>query len=171
MQREQKALLETVRAEFRALPTLPPKRKNEGEELSRQRRKREEMQSLLEQIEARINVEGGARTRYASPSSLKTDPIAQAYHDRLVKKIEDLGTQSFPKQDGKPVFGKVTLILSLDARGNISDIKVAESASPFLASYSQKLVRDLAPFEPFPPDMARSTGLLETTLPFDFKRN
>lgn len=170
MRREQRALLEKVRAEFAALPALPSKRENESGELSRQRKKREEMQRLLKQVEARIDAEGGAtRTHYASPSSLRADPVVQAYHDRLIKKIEERGTMSFPMQDGKSVYGKVTLILSLDALGRVFDIEVADSTSPFLASHSQKLVRDLAPFEPFPSEMARSTDLLVTRLPFNFK--
>ncbi|CAN7719542.1 hypothetical protein [Variovorax paradoxus] len=39
MRKEQKALLEKVRAEFAALPALPSKRENESGELSRQRKK------------------------------------------------------------------------------------------------------------------------------------
>ncbi len=172
MQREQKALLEKVRADLAALPTLPSERKNESRKLSEERRKREEMQRLLEQIEARIDVEGRApRTHYASPSWLRTAPVAQAYHDRLIKKIEERGTMTFPMQDGKSVYGKVTLILSLDAQGNVSDIEVAEATSPFLASHLQKLIRDMAPFEPFPSEMASSTDLLVTRLPFAFRNN
>lgn len=166
---EMNALLEEVRAKLKSLPILPPERKGESREVRRQRQQREELQALFKEIEARIDRDP-LHTRYESAGSLK-NPVADAYVDRLKKKIEVHGSQNFPTRAGKSVYGRVTLFMHLDPSGQIADLGVVESTSSFLASYAQKLVRDVAPFEAFPPEIAGSADILVMPLNFNFSND
>ena len=75
---------------------------------------------MLAEIEKRIN-EGNARPkkRYISPATRKEEYAV--YYDELRRKIEQKGTTNFPQQDGKKLYGELTMVLTVNANGQVLD--------------------------------------------------
>ena len=117
------------------------------------KRKEDELRSLSRELERRL----GSGTRYVShvtPEQSLNDYVA-AY----VQRAEALGTKKFPKRDGKPVYGRVALMLTVDKNGHVEKSEEMETSDTFLSTYSQKLLREL-PSSPFPRDFPPGTRRL-----------
>lgn len=101
------------------------------------------------------------------------------YFDNVRRRIEKIGTLNFPQKNGKPLYGKVTISISIYQDGTIYEadgdkgITVERSSgNPALDQAARRIVRRAAPFGAFAKNM-RSVGKddvwVMTTL-FDFTR-
>jgi protein TonB len=120
--------------------------------------RREELKRRFAEIERRM----GSRKLYLPPSARMTEEMLQ-YHSRMTRKIEECGTRNFPKQNGKSVYGKGILAVTLDRSGKALGIEIVEtSGKKFLDSHMSRVVRSSAPFGPLP-----SRVLAERERPFE----
>ena len=126
------------------------------------------MHKALTEIERRIQEENARpRTRYLGPS---TREVAYAeYYDRLRQQIEALGTRHFPTLNGRPLYGALTLILTVDALGRMTSIEMVQgSGNPELDRRARAIANGAAPFGEFTPEMKRQADQLAWVIRFTF---
>lgn len=133
MEREQRQLLRTVKKQLEELKDSP---------------RREELKQLAAEIEARMKSE--PRILYLSPNSNMTTEM-QAYHKRVIRRMEDCGTRNFPKRDGKSVYGKGMAAVTLDQSGRATKTEILESSGErILDVHFGKVVQASSPFGVLP---------------------
>lgn len=101
------------------------------------------------------------------------------YYDSVRRKIEKFGTLNFPQKDGKPLYGKVTISISVFQDGSLYRADGGDgitidrhSGNPALDEAAKRIIRLSAPFGAFPQNM-RSSGKDDVwvmTALFDFTR-
>jgi protein TonB len=138
----------------------------------------EEIQRMAAEVNKRIEDENKRpKKTFISPS---TREVGYAmYFDSVRRRIEKIGTLNFPQKDGKPLYGKVTISISIFQDGSIyqadgdSGITVDRSSgNPALDQAARRIVRRSAPFGAFANNM-RSAGKDDVwvmTTRFDFTR-
>jgi protein TonB len=88
-----------------------------------------------------------------------TDDVSAAIYTKLVsKKIEDVGTCSFPKKNGKKLYGKLLVSIPISEDGSIytknGGIRVEKSSgNKDLDNFAIKTVSQVAPFDPIPEEL------------------
>jgi hypothetical protein len=116
------------------------------------KRKEGELRSLSRELERRL----GSGTRYVS--HVTPEQSLKDYVAAYVQQAEALG-KKFPKRDGKPVYGRVALMLTVDKNGHVEKSEEMETSDTFLSTYFQKLLKEL-PSSPFPRDFPPGTRRL-----------
>lgn len=153
LQAEQRRLLQEIRAEIARLPVLPSPSSDEPEERSAHRSRREQLLTLLKEIESRINADSKIRAIYVTKGN---QPAAvDSYSERLRERIEAAGTARFPSADGQALYGRAVLLFSVNKDGTLGYVEVIESSSKELADHATALIQELSPFEPFPKEVAK----------------
>jgi outer membrane biosynthesis protein TonB len=165
---QQRKLLREAKAEYDRLPPLPPYSQNEPQEIRDQRKRRSDMLEGLMEIEGRLNEVSNVRTVFLSERSRSAS--LREYYQRISERIEQHGTKNFPKHGDESLYGRVHLLVTLRADGRIAKIDVIESTSRVLSAHSVKLLRELEPFERFPPDVARVADRVVIGSPFIFTK-
>lgn len=113
------------------------------EESSRKR----ELQRHLAEIERRTQ---GASNLYVSPASQMT-PEMKIFFEGTMRRLEDCGTRHFPSRDGKKLYGKGVLGLTVARSGALEQVEIMESSkNRLLDKHMLKVVRASAPFGPPP---------------------
>ena len=131
--------------------------------------RREELRRLLAEIDRRTT---DSRKLYLAPSARMTEEM-KTYHARLIRKIEDCGTRNFPKENGKSIYGKGLMAVTLDRAGRAVETEILESSGrKALNSHMARIVRASSPFGPIP-KRVRAEGegpfeLLVVLTRFDF---
>ena len=96
------------------------------------------------------------RTKYITPS---TREVGYAnYYKTLQKRVEDIGTLNFPQQNGRKIYGELTVYIPVFQDGTIyqkdGGARVERSSgNPALDNAALAIVRRAAPFGRFPPNM------------------
>lgn len=126
------------------------------------------VQKALAEIERRINDENARpRTRYLGPSTREV--VYAEYHDRLRRQIEALGTRQFPTRHGRPLYGALTLILTVDARGRVAALELVQSSGlPDLDRAARAIANGAAPYGEFTADMRQQADQLAWVMRFTF---
>src|SRR5688572_21665486 len=149
MQEEQQQLLAQIRREIALLPPPDPSREaGTPEEKAREERRRQLLQ-LLAEIEKRVNDENARpKKRYISPATREADYAI--YYDGLRRRIEERGTRDFPEQNGKKVYGELTMNITVDATGRVVEADIVRpSSSRLLDRRAIAIVRAASPFGNF----------------------
>jgi protein TonB len=171
MQEEQQQLLAQIRREIALLPPPDPS-KDTGtpEEKAREERRRQLLQ-LLAEIEKRVNDENARpKKRYISPATREADYAI--YYDGLRRKIEERGTRDFPEQNGKKLYGELTMNITVDANGRVVEADIVRaSSSRVLDRRAIAIVRAASPFGPFTADMRKQADQVVVTSRFRFTRD
>ena len=128
----------------------------------------EPMQQALAEIERRIQEENARpRTRYLGPSTREV--VYAEYYDRMRHQIEALGTRHFPTRQGKPLYGALTLILTVDDRGRMATTELVQSSGHAeLDRRARAIANGAAPFGAFTPAMKRQADQLAWVVRFTF---
>jgi protein TonB len=125
----------------------------------------------LAEIEQRINEQNARpRTRYVSPS---TREVSYAlYHDSMRRLIEEHGTRYFPQVQGHKLYGSLTLVLTVNARGQVIASQILKSSGQAeLDKQALALAENAGPFGPFTNEMKREFDQLAMVSRYTFKRN
>lgn len=171
MQEEQQQVLAQIRREIALLPPPDPsKDAGNPEEKSREERRRQLLQ-LLAEIEKRVNEENARpKKRYISPSTREADYAI--YYDSLRRKIEERGTRDFPEQNGKKLYGELTMNITVDGNGRVVEADIVRpSGSRLLDRRALAIVRAASPFGNFTADMRRQADQIVVTSRFRFTRD
>ena len=148
MQRTQQQLLLELKRKLAAMPVYDRQRDGDSADLQDNERKRLEWVAQLAEIERRIHLEKTSRKGYIVPST--HDPAYLAYYKSVRTAIEEKGSKDFPNFDGKPAYGKLKLVITIDHTGAVLATEVAQSSgNPRLDDYSGQVARAAGPFAAF----------------------
>lgn len=171
LQETQQQLLAQIRRELALLPAPDPQRDQGTPEERAQEERRRQLVQLLAEIEKRINEENARpKKRYISPAT--REEVYALYYDSLRRKIEERGTRNFPENQGRKLYGELTMNVTVDADGRVVDTEIVRaSSSPLLDRRAVAIVRAAAPFGPFTAAMRRRADQLVITSRFRFTRD
>ena len=171
LQEQQMQLLSQIRRELARLPPPDPQRDEGSPDARAQAEQRQQMLQMLAEIEKRIN-EANARPkkRYVSPST--SEAVYAVYYDVLRRKIEERGTQNFPEDKGRKLYGELTMIVTVDALGQVLDTEIVQSSGQrALDRRAQAIVRAASPFGPFTDAMRKQADQIVVVSRFRFTRD
>jgi protein TonB len=170
LQETQQQLLAQIRRELALLPAPDPQRDQGDPQEQAQEEHRRQLVQLLAEIEKRINEENARpKKRYISPST--REEVYAMYYDRLRRKIEERGTRNFPENQGRKLYGELTMNVTVDAEGRVLDTEIVlPSKSRVLDRRAVAIVRAAAPFGPFSAAMRKRADQLVITSRFKFTR-
>ena len=118
LQETQQQLLAQIRRELALLPPPDPQREQGTPEEREQEERRRQLVEMLAEIEKRINEENARpKKRYISPAT--REEVYALYYDQLRRKIEERGTRNFPENQGKKLYGELTMNVTVDADGRV----------------------------------------------------
>lgn len=171
LQDQQQQLLAQVRRELAMLPPPDPEREQGSPDARAQAEQRRQLLQMLAEIEKRINVENARpKKRYVSPST--TEAVYAIYYDVLRRRIEERGTRNFPEDKGRKLYGELTMIVTVDARGNVLETEVVQgSGNHNLDRRAQAIVRAAAPFGDFSAAMRAQADQIVVVSRFRFTRD
>ena len=138
-----------------------------------------QLNSLEAELAKRLQVTGREpRRKVLTGASTKAVVFAQ-YYDAMRQKIEAYGSAFFPRANGRPLYGSLVIVVSVDAQGRIANnaqgrdgLSVGRSSgNPELDRQALAVVRASAPFGVFPAEMRKQIDILDWVSTFDFTRD
>ena len=101
------------------------------------------------------------------------------YYDAMRQKIEAYGSAFFPRANGRPIYGSLVIVVSVDNQGRITTnaqgkdgLSIGRSSgNPELDRQALAIVRASAPFGPFPSEMRNQIDVLDWISTFEFTRD
>jgi protein TonB len=91
------------------------------------------------------------------------------YIDQWRLRVEQIGTQHYPKGVGDKVYGSVQATLTIRADGSVADIQINRPSDKALLNQAVRRIAQLAaPFAAFPLDMASQIDQLVLTRTWHF---
>jgi protein TonB len=171
MQEHQALILAQVKDMLASMPPSDPQQANATPEQTQREQKRRQLIKLLAEIERRINTENARpKKRYISPAT--REAAYAVYYDKLRRAIEDRGTENFPQQGGKKLYGELMMTVTVDATGHVRETEIEQSSgNPTLDRQARAIVRSAAPFGPFDKEMRRQSDLIVVVSHFKFTRD
>ncbi|WCM92577.1 TonB family protein [Acidovorax sp. NCPPB 2350] len=170
MQEQQNQLLAQLRKQLATMPVPDPRDPSQNADREQQEDKRRQLLKLLAEIEKRINEENSRpKKRYISPAT--REEVYAVYYDALRRRIEDKGTESFPEQAGKKLYGELTMIVTVNHDGRVLDTEVVQgSGNRLLDQRAQAIARAAGPFGSFDPAMRAKADQIAVVSRFKFTR-
>lgn len=168
---QQMRLLSQLKEELAELSRDDPGDKSQApDRLARQERK-QQLTRHLAKIEQRVEqTQGAPRKRYISPATKES--VYALYYDKLRRTIEMQGTMNFPEFRGEKLYGKLTMVITVNSQGELVQTEVASSSrNPLLDERAVAIVRSAAPFEPFGAKMRRQADQIVVVARFMFTRD
>ena len=171
MQEQQQQLLAQLRQQVAALPPPDPRAPSQSSDRAVQEEKRRQLVKLLAEIEKRINEENARpKKRYVSPAT--REEAYAIYYDALRRKVEDKGTENFPEQGGRKLYGELVMIITVNHDGRVLGTEVVQSsANPTLDRRAEAIARAAGPFGPFSTEMRRRADQIAVVSRFKFTRD
>jgi protein TonB len=168
LQETQAQWLARVRQELAEMPAPDPHREATTKEERAQQEQRRQRMQLLAEIEKRIREENARpKKRYISPAT--QEQAYAVYYDALRRRIEDRGTRNFPEHRGRRLYGELTMLLTVDAAGQVVEAEVVQAShSKILDKRAIAIVRAAAPFGTFTPQMRKEADQLVIASRFKF---
>ena len=171
LQEQQTQLLAQLRQQLAALPPPDPRPASQSNASSEQEDKRRQLIKLLAEIEKRINEENARpKKRFISPAT--REEVYAIYYDALRRKVEDKGTDNFPEQGGKKLYGELTMIVTVNHDGRVLETEIVQgSGNHLLDKRAQAIARAAGPFGSFNAEMRRQADQIAVVSRFKFTRD
>lgn len=171
MQEQQTQLLAVFKKQLATLPPPDPSLPVNDPVRAEREEKRKQLVKVLAEIEKRINQENARpKKRYISPAT--REEVYAVYYDSLRRRIEDKGTNNFPEQAGKKLYGELTMIVTVNFDGHILSTEVVETSGNLtLDRRAQSIVSRAGPFERFTKAMRRQADQIVVVSRFKFTRD
>ena len=171
MQQQQSQLLAQLRKQLAALPPPDPLKATPSAEQISEQEKRRQLLKLLAEIEKRINEENARpKKRYISPAT--REAAYAVYYDTLRHKVEDKGTENFPEQGGKKLYGELTMIVTVNHDGRVLGTEIVQgSGNATLDRRAEAIARAAGPFGAFNADMRKKADQIAMVARFKFTRD
>lgn len=170
LQAQQMQLLTELRRELAALPVDEPRPSSQNPGQTPQENRRKQLVKLLAEIEKRISEENARpKKRYISPAT--REEVYAVYYDALRRKVEDKGTENFPEQNGRKIYGELTMIVTINQDGRVLDTEIAQSSgNRLLDRRAEAIARAAGPFAVFGEAMRRKADQIAVVSRFKFTR-
>ncbi len=171
LQEQQTQLLAQLRQQLAALPPPDPRPASQSNASSEQEDKRRQLIKLLAEIEKRINEENARpKKRFISPAT--REEVYAIYYDAMRRKVEDKGTDNFPEQGGKKLYGELTMIVTVNHDGRVLETEIVQgSGNHLLDKRAQAIPRAAGPFGSFNAEMRRQADQIAVVSRFKFTRD
>ena len=171
LQETQQQLLTQIRREMALLPATDPLRDQGTPDEREQEDRRRQRIEVLAEIDKRINEENARpKKRYISPAT--REEVYALYYDRLRGKVEDRGTRNFPENQGRKLYGELTMSVTIDAEGRVIETEIVRgSGSKVLDRRAVAIVNAAAPYGRFTAAMRKNADQLVITSRFKFTRD
>ena len=171
LQEQQNQLLAQLRKQLASLPEPDLRKPSQSGSQVSEEEKRRQLVKLLAEIEKRINQENARpKKRYISPAT--REEAYAVYYSALRSKVEDKGTENFPEQGGRKLYGELTMILTVNHDGRLLETEVVQgSGNPTLDRHAQAIARAAGPFGHFNAEMRRKFDQLAMVARFKFMRD
>ena len=165
LKQEQSKLLTQLKDQLSQTPSLKELVLEPRQEL-----KRQALLKWLAQIDQRIQEQNARpRKRYLSPSTKEV--VYAEYYQDVKQRVENTGTQFFPMANGKKLYGTLTMLMTINAKGEVVQSEVLKSSGSLdLDRRAIAIVQKSQPFEPFKPDLLKKADLLGVVSLFQFTR-
>ncbi|MBU3576835.1 energy transducer TonB [Polynucleobacter sp. UK-Kesae-W10] len=137
-----------------------------------------QLNSLEAELAKRLQTDGREpRRKVLTGANTKSVTFAH-YYDAMRQKIEAYGSAFFPRANGRPLYGSLIIVVSVDAQGRITSNAQGKdglaigrsSGNPELDRQALAIVRASAPFGPFPSEMRNQIDILDWVSTFEFTR-
>jgi len=138
-----------------------------------------QLNSLEAELAKRLQADGrGPRRKVLTGANAKAVSFAH-YYDAMRQKIEAYGSAFFPRANGRPLYGSLIIVVSVDSQGFITSnaqgkdgLSIGRSSgNPELDRQALAIVRASAPFGPFPSEMRKQIDVLDWVSTFEFGRD
>ena len=171
LQEQQTQLLAQLRQQLAALPPPDPRPASQSNASSEQEDKRRQLIKLLAEIEKRINEENARpKKRFISPAT--REEVYAIYYDAMRRKVEDKGTDNFPEQGGKKLYGELTMIVTVNHDGRVLETEIVQgSGNHLLDNRAQAIARAAGPFGAFNAEMRHKADQIAVVSRFKFTRD
>jgi protein TonB len=129
---------------------------------------------LEAELAKRIQEMGMQPRRMALTATSAKAVVFAQYYDAMRKQIEAYGTTHFPRAAGRPLYGSLVMMVSVDAQGKLLKDGVMilkSSGNPELDRQAQAIIRAAAPFGRFTDAMKQNIDVLDWVSTFDFTRS
>lgn len=168
MKQQQTALLAQIKQQLAVNASKPTSNVSTLAEQDPQQR---QLLDMLAEIEKRINEQNARpRTRYISPA---TREVSYAlYQSHMRRLIEERGTRFFPQSNGKKLYGSLTLVVTVNARGKVISSQVLKSSgNAELDQAALTIASQAGPFGDFTQEMKLEFDQLALVSRYTFKSN
>ena len=137
-----------------------------------------QLNSLEAELAKRLQADGHEpRRKVLTGANTKAVSFAH-YYDAMRQKIEAYGSAFFPRANGRPLYGSLIIVVSVDSQGRITNnaqgkdgLSIGRSSgNPELDRQALAIVRASAPFGPFPSEMRNQIDVLDWVSTFEFTR-
>lgn len=171
MEQEQQQLLMQRKDEISALLSAPVVPNANADQTRAEEERRRQLTKQFAEIEKRIREENERpKKRYISPATLKAADAL--YYSRFRTQVERVGTEHFPTQNGRKLYGEMSMLITLDAQGRVRQTEVAvSSGNKLLDKRATEIARQAGPFGRIPPDVLLGRDLLVIPSRFRFSRD
>ena len=171
LQEQQTQLLAQLRQKIAALAPPDPRAASQSNAHSAQEDKRRQLVKLQAEIEKRISEENARpKKRFISPAT--REEVYAIYYDAMRRKVEDKGTDNFPEQGGKKLYGELTMIVTVNHDGRVLETEIVQgSGNHLLDNRAQAIARAAGPFGPFNAEMRRQADQIAVVSRFKFTRD
>ena len=138
-----------------------------------------QLNSLEAELAKRLQADGREpRRKVLTGSNAKAVTFAH-YYDAMRQKIEAYGSAFFPRANGRPLYGSLVIVVSVDDQGRITTnaqgkdgLSIGRSSgNPELDRQAIAIVRASAPFGLFPSEMRNQIDVLDWVSTFEFSRD
>lgn len=138
-----------------------------------------QLNSLEAELAKRLQSDGREpRRKVLTGANTKAVSFAH-YYDAMRQKIEAYGSAFFPRANGRPLYGSLVIVVSVDNQGRITSnaqgkdgLSIGRSSgNPELDRQALAIVRASAPFGPFPSEMRNQIDVLDWISTFEFTRD
>lgn len=165
---QQMRLLTQLKQELSALTTDPSGQSADAPERQARQERAQQLTRQLAEIEPQLEKnQAGPRKRFISPAT--QEAVYALYYDKLRRNIETRGTLNFPEVGGQKLYGQLTMVITVDARGRLVQTEVAKpSGLPLLDQRAVAIVRSVAPFDVFSANMRRQADQIVVVTRFQF---
>lgn len=171
MQEQQAVLLTQLRKQLATLPQQDPAKQASSKQDAQEQERRQQLVKLLAEIEKRINEENARpKKRYISPAT--REEVYAVYYDALRRKVEDKGTENFPEQAGKKLYGELVMIMTVNHNGQVLTTEVVQgSGNRQLDTRAEAIARAAGPYGHFGPAMRAKADQIAVVSRFKFTRD
>ena len=171
MQEQQAQLLTRLRKQLATMPEPDPRQASQNTDQATEQEKRRQLVKLLAEIEKRINEENSRpKKRYISPAT--REEADAGYYDAVRHKVEDKGTENFPEQAGRKLYGELTMIVTVNHDGRVLETEVVQgSGNGTLDRRAEAIARASGPFGAFTPEMRKKADQIALVARFKFTRD
>ena len=132
-----------------------------------------EIATLDAQIENQYQTEArGPRVRRLTSVSAKR-AVDAYYLQSWRRKVEAVGNLNYPAAARRDqLYGSLRLLVAITPDGDLMEVRILDSSGyAILDDAAGRIVQLAAPFAPFPPEMRKSTDVLEIIRTWQFRRN